>query len=49
MIGDRIVGATWAFAAVMTRGDVTIRGVNAHHLDLVLEAAHRGRRGDHSR
>ncbi len=37
VIGDRIVGATWAFAAVMTRGDVTIRGVNAHHLDLVLE------------
>jgi UDP-N-acetylglucosamine 1-carboxyvinyltransferase len=37
VIGDRIVGATWAFAAAMTRGDVTIRGVNAHHLDLVLE------------
>jgi UDP-N-acetylglucosamine 1-carboxyvinyltransferase len=37
VIGDRIVGATWAFAAVTTRGDVTIRGVNAHHLDLVLE------------
>src|SRR5262245_15979041 len=26
-IGDRIVGGTWAFAAAMTRGDVTIRGV----------------------
>lgn len=37
VIGDRIVGATWAFAAAMTRGDVTVRGVNAHHLDLVLE------------
>jgi UDP-N-acetylglucosamine 1-carboxyvinyltransferase len=37
VIGDRIVGATWAFAAVMTRGDVTVRGVDAHHLDLVLE------------
>jgi UDP-N-acetylglucosamine 1-carboxyvinyltransferase len=37
VIGDRIVGATWAFAAAMTRGDVTIRGVDAHHLDLVLE------------
>jgi UDP-N-acetylglucosamine 1-carboxyvinyltransferase len=37
VIGDRIVGATWAFAAAMTRGDVTVRGVDAHHLDLVLE------------
>jgi UDP-N-acetylglucosamine 1-carboxyvinyltransferase len=37
VIGDRIVGATWAFAATMTRGDVTVRGVNPHHLDLVLE------------
>lgn len=37
VIGDRIVGATWAFATAMTRGDVTVRGVNPHHLDLVLE------------
>jgi UDP-N-acetylglucosamine 1-carboxyvinyltransferase len=37
VIGDRIVGATWAFAAAMTQGDVTVRGVNPHHLDLVLE------------
>jgi len=37
VIGDRIVGATWAFAATMTQGDVTVRGVNPHHLDLVLE------------
>jgi UDP-N-acetylglucosamine 1-carboxyvinyltransferase len=37
VIGDRIVGATWAFAAAMTRGDVTVTGVNPHHLDLVLE------------
>lgn len=37
VIGDRIVGATWAFAAAMTRGDVTVRGVNPRHLDLVLE------------
>ena len=37
VIGDRIVGATWAFAAVMTMGDVTVRGVDPHHLDLVLE------------
>jgi UDP-N-acetylglucosamine 1-carboxyvinyltransferase len=37
VIGDRIVGATWAFAAAMTRGDITVHGVNPHHLDLVLE------------
>ncbi|MBC8090989.1 MAG: UDP-N-acetylglucosamine 1-carboxyvinyltransferase [Pseudonocardia sp.] len=37
VIGDRIVGATWAFAAVMTRGEVTVRGVDHHHLDLVLD------------
>jgi UDP-N-acetylglucosamine 1-carboxyvinyltransferase len=37
VIGDRIVGATWAFAAAMTRGDLTVRGVNPHHLDLVLD------------
>ncbi len=37
VIGDRIVGATWAFAAAMTQGDVTVTGVNPHHLDLVLE------------
>ncbi|WP_328449548.1 MULTISPECIES: UDP-N-acetylglucosamine 1-carboxyvinyltransferase [unclassified Amycolatopsis] len=37
VIGDRIVGATWAFAASMTRGDLTVRGVNPHHLDLVLD------------
>lgn len=37
VIGDRIVGATWAFAGAMTRGDLTVRGVNPHHLDLVLD------------
>jgi UDP-N-acetylglucosamine 1-carboxyvinyltransferase len=37
VIGDRIVSATWAFAAAMTRGDVRVRGVDPHHLDLVLE------------
>jgi UDP-N-acetylglucosamine 1-carboxyvinyltransferase len=37
VIGDRIVGATWAFAAAITQGDVTVHGVNPHHLDLVLE------------
>ena len=37
VVGDRIVGATWAFAAAMTCGDITVKGVNPHHLDLVLE------------
>jgi UDP-N-acetylglucosamine 1-carboxyvinyltransferase len=37
VIGDRIVGATWAFAAAMTRGSVTVRGVDPHHIDLVLD------------
>jgi len=37
VIGDRIVGATWAFAAAMTRGDVAVHGVDHRHLDLVLE------------
>src|SRR4051812_40127324 len=37
VIGDRIVGATWAFAAAMTRGSVTVRGVDAHHIVLVLD------------
>ncbi|WP_253885850.1 UDP-N-acetylglucosamine 1-carboxyvinyltransferase [Actinokineospora diospyrosa] len=37
VVGDRIVGATWAFAAAMTGGDITVKGVNPHHLDLVLE------------
>jgi UDP-N-acetylglucosamine 1-carboxyvinyltransferase len=37
VIGDRIVGATWAFAAAMTQGEVSVRGVNPHHIDLVLD------------
>ncbi|ATE57031.1 UDP-N-acetylglucosamine 1-carboxyvinyltransferase [Actinosynnema pretiosum] len=37
VIGDRIVGATWAFAAAMTRGDITVRGVDPRHINLVLE------------
>ncbi|MFY1636596.1 UDP-N-acetylglucosamine 1-carboxyvinyltransferase [Solwaraspora sp. WMMB335] len=36
-IGDRIVGGTWAFAAAMTRGDVTVRGVNARFLEIALD------------
>ncbi|MFT4044357.1 MAG: UDP-N-acetylglucosamine 1-carboxyvinyltransferase [Gordonia sp. (in: high G+C Gram-positive bacteria)] len=36
VVGDRIVGATWGIAAAMTRGDVTVHGVNPQHLRLVL-------------
>ena len=39
VIGDRIVGGTWAFAAAMTRGEVTVRGVDPHHLDLAAGQA----------
>jgi len=37
VIGDRIVAATWGFAAAMTCGDIRVRGADPHHLDLVLE------------
>ena len=36
-VGDRIVGGTWAFASVMTRGDVTVRGVRPEFLDIALD------------
>lgn len=36
-ITDRIITGTWAFAAVMTRGDITIHGAVAEHLELPLE------------
>jgi UDP-N-acetylglucosamine 1-carboxyvinyltransferase len=36
-VGDRIVAGTWAMAAAMTRGDVTIRGGNAGHLEIALD------------
>ncbi|WP_127783768.1 UDP-N-acetylglucosamine 1-carboxyvinyltransferase [Rhodococcus sp. X156] len=37
VIGDRIVAATWGMAAAMTRGDVTVTGIDPAHLHLVLE------------
>jgi len=37
VVGDRIVAGTWAIAAAITRGDLRVRGVDPHHLDLVLE------------
>lgn len=36
-IPDRIVTGTWAFAAVMTRGDITIHGGRAKDLEIPLE------------
>lgn len=37
VIGDRIVAATWAIAAAMTVGDITVRGSDPAHLNIVLE------------
>ena len=34
---DRIVTGTWAFAAAMTRGDITIIGGRAEHLEIPLD------------
>jgi UDP-N-acetylglucosamine 1-carboxyvinyltransferase len=36
-VPDRIVAGTWAFAAAATRGDVTVRGANAAHLEISLD------------
>lgn len=36
-VPDRIVTGTWAIAAVMTRGDVTIANGRIHDLELVLD------------
>ncbi|MBC3186969.1 UDP-N-acetylglucosamine 1-carboxyvinyltransferase [Corynebacterium sp. zg-331] len=37
VIGDRIVAGTWAYAAAMTRGDITVGGIAPRHLHLPLE------------
>lgn len=36
VVGDRIVAGTWAYAAAMTRGDVTVTGIAPRHLHLAL-------------
>jgi UDP-N-acetylglucosamine 1-carboxyvinyltransferase len=36
-VPDRIVTGTWAIAAVMTRGDVTVVNGHADHLEIVLD------------
>ncbi|MDQ1484566.1 MAG: UDP-N-acetylglucosamine 1-carboxyvinyltransferase [Actinomycetota bacterium] len=36
-VPDRIVAGTFAMAAVMTRGDVAVRGARPEHLEIVLD------------
>jgi UDP-N-acetylglucosamine 1-carboxyvinyltransferase len=36
-VSDRIVAGTWAFAAGIAGGDLTVVGGRAHHLDIVLD------------
>jgi UDP-N-acetylglucosamine 1-carboxyvinyltransferase len=40
VIGDRIVAATWGIAAAITRGDITVTGVDPAHLQVVLHKLH---------
>ena len=37
VVGDRIVAGTWAYAAAITRGDITVGGILPRHLHLPLE------------
>ena len=37
IVPDRIVAGTWAFAAAMTRGDVTVHGARTEHLEIALD------------
>ena len=36
-VTDRIIAGTWAFAAVMTQGDITIHGAVAEHMEVMLD------------
>jgi UDP-N-acetylglucosamine 1-carboxyvinyltransferase len=36
-VADRIVAGTWAMAALATRGDITVRGADPHHLEIALD------------
>lgn len=36
-VPDRILAGTWAFAAAITGGDITVKGARAEHLELPLE------------
>ena len=37
VVPDRIVAGTYAYAAAMTRGDVTVRGAGPEHLEIALD------------
>ena len=37
IVPDRIVAGTWAFAAAMTRGDVTVHNARPEHLEIALD------------
>ena len=36
-VGDRIVAGTWAVAAAITQGDITIHGADPEHLQIALD------------
>ena len=36
-VGDRIVAGTWAFGAAMTRGDITVTGIEPGFLEIALD------------
>ena len=36
-VSDRIVAGTWAVAAALTRGDVTVRNADPEHLEIALD------------
>lgn len=36
VVGDRIVAGTWAYAAAITQGDITVSGIAPRHLHLAL-------------
>ncbi|MDY5784972.1 UDP-N-acetylglucosamine 1-carboxyvinyltransferase [Corynebacterium sp.] len=37
VVGDRIVAGTWAYAAAMTKGDITVTGIAPRNLHLALQ------------
>jgi UDP-N-acetylglucosamine 1-carboxyvinyltransferase len=37
VVADRIVAGTYAYAAAMTRGDVTVHGAGPEHLEIALD------------
>jgi UDP-N-acetylglucosamine 1-carboxyvinyltransferase len=41
VVPDRIVSGSWAFAAAITKGDVTVTNGHAEHLELPLDKLHK--------